>query len=80
MFKIVGTLKDWSCLDRIHTIGNPTLLTNSVDDPIQDVCLEPFFAKLQNVRWVTLAKSSHMPMFEEPDRYFGLIGNFLTGA
>ncbi|KAG1829616.1 hypothetical protein EV424DRAFT_408376 [Suillus variegatus] len=29
-FTITGTLKLWSCLDPIHTITTPNLLTNSV--------------------------------------------------
>ncbi|KAG8215326.1 hypothetical protein J3R82DRAFT_8918 [Butyriboletus roseoflavus] len=42
-FTIVGTLKEWSCLDEIHTIDCPTLLTNGVDDEAQDVCVASFF-------------------------------------
>ncbi|KAI9461090.1 proline-specific peptidase [Boletus coccyginus] len=79
-FTIIGTLKDWSCLDQIHTIGCSTLLTNGVDDEAQDVCVKPFFAKIPKVRWVTFAKSSHLAFFEEPDRYFEIVGKFLTGA
>ncbi|KAG2109976.1 uncharacterized protein F5147DRAFT_691126 [Suillus discolor] len=29
-FTIIGTLKLWVCLDQIHTITTPNLLTNSV--------------------------------------------------
>jgi len=79
-FTIIGTLKDWSCLDQIHTINVPTLLTNGADDEAQAVCVEPFFAKIQKVRWVTFANSSHMAFFEERDRYFELVGKFLTNA
>ncbi|KAG8220688.1 proline-specific peptidase [Butyriboletus roseoflavus] len=79
-FTVVGTLKDWSCLDQIHTIDRPTLLTNGVDDEAQVVCMNPFFAKIPNVHWVTFAKSSHMAFFEEPDRYFDIVGRFLTEA
>ncbi|KAF8123123.1 proline-specific peptidase [Boletus edulis] len=79
-FTIVGTLKDWSCLDQIHTIDCPTLLTNGADDEAQDVAVQPFFAKIPKVRWVTFANSSHMAFFEERDRYFEIVGKFLTGA
>jgi len=51
-----------------------------VDDEAQDVCVQPFFAKIPKVRWVTFAKSSHLAYFEEPDRYFDIVGKFLTGA
>ena len=79
-FTITGKLKDWTCLDQIHTITNPTLLTNGVDDEAQDVCVGPFFTRVPHVRWVTLAKSSHMTFFEERDRYFKIVGEFLTEA
>ncbi|KAH7884132.1 proline-specific peptidase [Phlebopus sp. FC_14] len=79
-FTIVGTLKDWSCLDKIHTISNTTLLTNGVDDEAQDVCVQPFFLKIPKVRWVTFAKSSHLAFFEEQERYLEIVGKFLTDA
>lgn len=79
-FTIVGTFKEWSCLDQIHTIENQTLLTNGVDDEAQDVCLMPFFTKIPKVRWVTFSKSSHLAFFEETERYFELVGGFLTEA
>ena len=77
-FTIIGTLKDWTCLDQIHTITNTTLLTNGVDDEAQDVCVGPFFTRIPHVHWVTFAKSSHMAFFEERDRYFKVVGEFLT--
>ncbi|KAF8553521.1 proline-specific peptidase [Imleria badia] len=79
-FTIVGTLKDWSCLDQIHTIDCPTFLTNGADDEAQDVAVEPFFRKIPKARWVTFAKSSRMACFEGPDRYFNIVGKFLTEA
>jgi len=79
-FTIIGTLKDWSCLNQIHTIRCPTLVTNGVDDEAQDICQEPFFNKIPTVRWVTFAKSSHLAYFEERERYYSIVGKFLTGA
>ena len=77
---ITGTLKDWSCLDQIHTITAPTLLTNGVEDEAQDVAVAPFFQKVPHVHWVTLAKSSHMAHFEERERYLTFVGELLTEA
>jgi len=77
-FTIIGTLKDWSCLDQIHTIKCPTLLTHGEDDEAQDVCQAPFFQKIEKVRWVTFASCSHMAHFEQRDRYFEIVGKFLT--
>jgi len=79
-FSITGTFKDWSCFDQIHTITVPTLLTNGAEDEARDVAVAPFFQKIPHVRWVTFAKSSHMAHFEERERYFTFVGEFLTEA
>jgi len=39
--------------------------------------VKPFFDKIEKVKWVTLEASSHTPFFEEPDRYMGIVGEFL---
>ncbi|VDC07916.1 unnamed protein product [Peniophora sp. CBMAI 1063] len=77
-FMINGTLKDWSVVDRLHTITCPTLILNGVDDEAQEECVGPLFLKIPRARWIQLAKSSHMPFFEEPERYFELISEFLS--
>ncbi|KAG2097494.1 proline-specific peptidase, partial [Suillus discolor] len=59
-FTITGTLKSWSCLDQIHTITTPTLLTNGVMDEAQDVCVSPFFQRIPHVKWAQFSQR-HMP-------------------
>ncbi|KAG2063926.1 proline-specific peptidase [Suillus decipiens] len=78
-FTITGTLKSWSCLDQIHTITTPTLLTNGVSDEAQDVCVRPFFHRIPHVKWVQFSQR-HMPFLEEEDqaRYFQVVADFLT--
>ena len=75
---INGTLKDWSVVDRLHAITCPTLIINGVDDEAQDECVAPFFEGIPKAKWVQLAKSSHMPFYEEPERYFEVISKFLS--
>lgn len=65
-------------LDRLRTIACPTLIINSVDDEAQDDCVAPFFKEIPKVKWVQFAKSSHMPFYEEPDRYAQVVGDFLA--
>ncbi|KZV68540.1 proline-specific peptidase [Peniophora sp. CONT] len=77
-FSINGTLKDWSVVDKLHTITCPTLIINGVDDEAQDECVAPFFTKIPKAKWVQFAKSSHMPFFEEPERYFQVLSQFLS--
>ena len=77
-FSINGTLKDWSVVDRLHTITCPTLIINGVDDEAQDECVAPFFTEIPQAKWVQFAKSSHMPFFEEPERYSQVVRDFLS--
>ncbi|KAG6852610.1 hypothetical protein C0991_010481 [Blastosporella zonata] len=79
-FTITGTLKTWSIIDILHTIKPPTLLINSVYDEAQDVCVLPFFNRIPRVKWVQFANSSHVPLFEERERYMQVVGDFLKLA
>lgn len=56
----------------------PTLLLNGEDDEAQDVGTSPFFVKIARVKWTKFAHSAHMAFYEEPDRYFAVVGDFLT--
>lgn len=40
--------------------------------------MQPFFDKIPKVKWVTLENSSHLPMWEERERYIKVVENFLT--
>jgi hypothetical protein len=78
-FTITGTLKSWSCLDQIHTITAPTLLTNGVMDEAQDVCVSPFFQRIPHVKWAQFSQR-HMPFLEEENqaRYLQVVADFLN--
>ncbi len=62
----------------IHTITQETLLVNGRYDEAQDICVAPFFEKIPKVKWIHMAESSHMPYYEEAERYFRLVGQFLS--
>ncbi|TBU51889.1 proline-specific peptidase [Dichomitus squalens] len=77
-FTVTGSLKNWSILEDISKIEVPTLLLNSVHDEAQDAVIAPYFHSLRKVKWFTFAKSSHMPQYEEREKYMHLVGAFLT--
>jgi pimeloyl-ACP methyl ester carboxylesterase len=60
-----------------HKISVPTLLTNGRYDEAQDSVVVPFFREIPHVKWVTFAESSHMPHWEERERYMEVVGRFL---
>jgi L-proline amide hydrolase len=73
-----GTLGDWSVIDELHLITAPTLLVSGRFDEATLAVNQPFFDNIADVRWEILEESSHMPFFEEPERYLAVIAWFLS--
>jgi pimeloyl-ACP methyl ester carboxylesterase len=44
----------------------------------QDFVVKPFFDRIPKVKWVTLENSSHLPMWEERDRYIEIVRDFMA--
>ncbi|KAL5513711.1 hypothetical protein ACEPAH_4110 [Sanghuangporus vaninii] len=72
-----GSLATWSVVEKLHSITVPTLVLNGQDDEMQDECVSPFLWGIDRVKWVKLENSGHMPFYEEAERYFQVIGEFL---
>ena len=77
-FHVVGTLKHWSIIDRLHLIQAPTLLISGKYDEATPACVQPFADRIKNVRWAKFENSSHMPHVEETERYLKVVGDFLS--
>ena len=67
-FNVVGTLKSWSIIDILHQIPCPTLLISAPLDSVQEIAVLPFFLNIPRVKWVELQNSTHLPLFEEPEK------------
>lgn len=76
-FHVIGSLKDWTVIDRAPKITAPTLLINGRYDEATDATMQPFADLIPNVRWETFQHSSHMPHIEEEERYLTVVGDFL---
>ena len=77
-FFCIGTLRDWSVVDRVHSIVAPTLLASGRFDEATPATVQPFFDAIPDVRWEIFENSSHMPFVEEPERYMKVVGDFLA--
>lgn len=76
-FHVVGTMQDWTIVDRVPAIEVPTLLINGRYDEATDATMQPFADGIPNVRWERFSNSSHMPHVEEEERYLQVVGSFL---
>jgi L-proline amide hydrolase len=76
-FHVIGTLKDWSVVERLHRVAAPVLLISGRHDEATIACVEPFLNGIKDVRWHIFGNSSHMPHVEEKDACLSLVANFL---
>lgn len=79
-FHVVGTLRDWSVIDRCADISVPTLLISGRYDEATPETVRPFHERIADVRWEIFEESSHLPHLEEPDRFVEVMVDFLAGV
>jgi L-proline amide hydrolase len=77
-FHVIGTLKDWSIVDRLGEIRVPTLLLSGRYDEATPAIIETIHRRIPGSEWVIFEQSSHMPHVEEPERYIQVLGEFLN--
>jgi len=76
-FHVIGTLKDWSVIDRLHNIEAPTLLISGRHDEATPKVVQPFADNIPDVRWTIFEHSSHMPHVEEREACMKVVRAFL---
>ncbi|MBU6496015.1 MAG: proline iminopeptidase-family hydrolase [Acidobacteria bacterium] len=76
-FHCIGSLVDWSVVDRVHQIEVPTLLLSGHYDEATPATVQPFADAIPDVRWHIFENSSHMPFVEEPEAFDEVVLNFL---
>lgn len=76
-FCVIGTLREWSIIDRLDRIRVPTLLISGSYDEVTPSTVLPYHRGLADVRWEILANSSHLPHLEESKRCLDVVANFL---
>lgn len=77
-FHVIGTMKDWSVIDRLPQITAPTLLVSGRFDEATEACVQPFADAVPGATWVVFEHSSHLPHVEEPDLYLQVVEGFLA--
>ncbi len=76
-FHVIGTLKDWTVVDRLSEIPVPTLVVAGRYDEAAPSTWAPFVEHIPDVRSHVFAESSHMPHVEEPAEFQRVVGEFL---
>jgi L-proline amide hydrolase len=76
-FHVIGSLRDWSIVDRLGSIDVPTLLVSGEFDEAAPSTVQPYFDNIADVRWEILENCSHLPQLEDPERFNALVTEFL---
>jgi L-proline amide hydrolase len=76
-FHVVGSLKDWDIVARLHEIKAPTLVTSGRHDEATPLIAETVHRGIRGSEWVIFENSSHMAHVEEPARYMAVLDEFL---
>jgi len=76
-FHVIGSLKDWSVVDRLADVAVPTLVVAGAYDEAMPATWAPFVERIPDVRSHVFAESSHMPHAEEPVEFQRVVGDFL---
>lgn len=76
-FHVIGTMRDWTIVDRLDRIDVPTLLISGRYDEATSKVVQQYADHVRNVRWEIFDKSSHMPHVEEMQRCMQLTSEFL---
>lgn len=76
-FHVVGSLKDWTVVERLDAITVPTLVVSGAYDEARPATWAPFVERIVGARSHVFAESSHMPHVEEPEAFAEVVGSFL---
>jgi L-proline amide hydrolase len=79
-FHVVGTLKNWSVIDRLHSITVPTYIISGRHDEATPACVKPFADHISGAKWHIFENSSHMPHVEEQHDCMKRVGAFLNAS
>jgi proline-specific peptidase len=76
-FTVTGTLRDWDVTGRLGEIDLPALITSGRHDECTPALVDALHRGIRGSEWVLFEESSHMPHFEEPERFLEVVGAFL---
>jgi len=76
-FHVVGTLRNWTIVDRLDRVVAPSLVINGRYDEATEATVRPYADRIPGARWEVFENSSHLPHVEEEDAYLRIVGAFL---
>jgi L-proline amide hydrolase len=76
-FHVIGSLRDWTIVDRLDLISVPTLVISGRHDEATPLVVSPYAERIPGARWRIFEHSSHMPHVEERAACIAAVCEFL---
>jgi len=76
-FHVIGSMKNWSIIDRLHAISVPALLISGRYDEAAPEVVQPYADNIRDNEWAIFESSSHMPHVEEREACMKTVTDFL---
>ncbi|MGH7642464.1 MAG: proline iminopeptidase-family hydrolase [Candidatus Dormibacteria bacterium] len=76
-FHVIGSIKDWSVVDRLPLIKVPTLIASGQFDEATPAVQETLVLGIPGSEQVIFQNCSHLPFWEDPDSYLAVISEWL---
>lgn len=78
-FNPTGSLEHWSAVEASRAIEVETLVIYGEEEGASGEAAKPFIDEIKHVKCVQMKGTRHMPMYEDPENYWKLVGEFLLG-
>jgi proline iminopeptidase len=79
-FTITGNMRYWDVTNQLHTIRIPTLVTGGRYDEVSPKVARSIHKGIKKSKRVTFANSSHLPMWEEREKFITVVQKFLKSV
>lgn len=76
-FHVIGTMRDWTVIDRLGAVDVPTLVVAGEFDEATPATWQPFVDGIAGARSHVFAGASHCTHLEQPELFREVIGAFL---
>jgi len=76
-FTIIGNIRYWDVTHLLHKVHVPALITGGRFDEVSPIEARSIHRGIKRSRLVTFQKSSHLPMWEEREKFMRVVGKFL---
>lgn len=77
-FHVIGTLRNWSIVDRLERVTAPTLVVAGEHDEATPATWAPFIANIPDVTSHVFAGASHCSHLEQPEAFLAVIAAHLA--